>query len=116
MGSGYETLYESITIDASSTEDLARFDCLSCILEVADIEVDVRIEAHWDSGYESTWSDPGSGPSSNIESLEIIKWKIVPFENVEEQTILFLMTKEQKKALQDLVDYIADKNLKNYLR
>lgn len=104
---------EVITIDSSHLR--SKFECLECILEIAEFEIEVEIEAYCEAGCGPSWDDPGSGPTANFQSIRMIKFEIVSENQECEKNILFLMTKEQKKALEELVELVVENNWDDYV-
>jgi hypothetical protein len=104
-----------LNIDKSDIENLPKeMDCLACILAAADIEVQVMISAECEPGCEASWSDPGYRASASFVECEIIDIGIYGETNECSEAIELLMTKEQKKALEDFTSYLIELKWDDY--
>lgn len=82
-----------------------KFQSLGPILENADLEVEVKISAEVDPGWEPSCRDPGGAAQATPTSYEILD---IHISSECSEAIKVLMTKEQRQAIGELAEFIID--------
>jgi hypothetical protein len=108
----YDVRFAS-TVHISKHEcDLAQLPenlkCLEAILQNADLEVEVEINAEINSGWEPSWDSPGGPAQASPTSYKILSFDIYADTKECAETIKLLMTNEQRQAIKEAAEFILD--------
>lgn len=84
--------------------------CLKAILQNADLEAEVEINAEIYPGWETSWNSPGGPAQASPTSYKILSFDIHANTKECAETIKLLMTNEQRQAIKDATEFIIDHN------
>ena len=101
----------SVYIDSDEMTSLDnRTECLRCILESADIEVEVEIDFDYTPGYSGNWENPPEDAVAEYTNINVTNMSFSAGDDLVEENIKVLITKEQKEAIRYLTELIIDRD------
>jgi hypothetical protein len=103
------SFYTSVYVD--SDEDLATdTECLRCILDVSDIEIELNIDFDWEHGDPGSYDNPPEVASADHTNIEVTNIDFFAGDSFVEESIKILITKQQKEAMKILAERIISRD------